>query len=331
MVSPMLQPALDYHSEGLNVIPIVYREKKPALPKWEEYHNRISTEQEIYSWFGNGHQYNVGLVHCRLASGLHYAAIDIDHDSGICDRTFDKFSSLFMGRIEQSGSGEGYHIPLLITNPPLFGNKTWKTSQGNVNLRISGCQTVAPPSIHPTGNPYRYLQNGRIITTPDLDDLIAWLNEIAPPDVSPHCSLQGPKEIRQTDKDDLIEAVKDAWPTCLSVFNHFGMAGKVEQIQGGKTLYLRGYGGLKLSSDGERWFIFCDNFGGGLFEAWGYCRFGTVYDKHTHFRQVLIEMATEVGIDVTKFYRRGDEKKVEPVKSPKIWWEKYQMWERVRG
>lgn len=321
MSNPLLEAALFHHQEGLNVIPIKYREKSPALPKWEEYQKRISTTEEIYQWFGNGHQYNLGLVHCKLASGLQYAAVDIDHDAGVCDEIFSKFYSLCTGRIEQSGSGEGYHIPLLLDNPPLFGNKTWKTKTGNVNLRIAGCQTVAPPSVHPSGGLYRYLQNAPITKIADLDDLIKWLDTVAP--AQPLVSGQlpaGRKPVYASDKDNLIEAVKDAYPTCLSVFSYFNMAGTVEMIQGGKTLYLRGYGGLKLSSDGEKWFIFCDSVGGGIFEAWGYCRYGTAYDKSIHFRAVLLEMAQAAGIDPAKFYRRGDEQKVISQKENASYW-----------
>lgn len=318
MSNPLLEAALSYHDEGLNCIPVVYRDKKPALPAWEEYQNRVSTLDEVRGWFGNGHQHNIGLVHCRLENGLNYVAIDIDHDTGVCDEMWEKFGELFRGRIEQSGSGEGYHVPLLIDAVPDWGNKTWKTNSGNVNLRIAGCQTVAPPSIHPTGGLYRFLQNGPITRTQNLDHLIEWLNEITPTPIKPPPPKNKP--IRQTDESTLLEAVKAAWPTCLSVFSHWGMANKIEAIKGGQILYLRGYGGLKLNADGERWFIFCDDFGGGLFEAWGYCRFGNTYDKHEHFRTVLLEMAAAAGVDIAKFYRRGDETKMSPATNDNRFW-----------
>lgn len=330
MSNPLLEAALQYHDEGLNVIPVVYRDKKPDLLTWEEYQNRVSTLDEVKGWFGNGHRHNIGLVHCTLKNGLNYVAIDIDHDSGVCDEVWEKFGELFRGRIEQSGSGEGYHVPLLIDTAPDWGNKTWKTPNGNVNLRIAGCQTVAPPSIHPTGGQYRYLQDGPITRTENLDHLIEWLNEITPTPVKSPPPTKKP--IRQTNEDTLLEAVKAAWPTCLSVFSHWGMANQIEVIKGGQTFYLRGYGGLKLDADGERWFIFCEDFGGGLFEAWGYCRFGNTYDKRKHFRQVLLEMAQAAGIDVAKFYKRGDEAKTEsPQTNTRYWAEQYSgYWQLAR-
>ena len=142
-MSEMLMSALRFHNEGLNVIPVGYCQKKPALPTWEEYHTRISTVDEVKGWFGNGKLFNIGLVHCRLAAGDHYISIDIDHDQGLLDSLKHLFAHLFTGRLEQSGSGEGYHIPLRIDHLPDFGidtkhnrprgNRTWKTrsSQGN--------------------------------------------------------------------------------------------------------------------------------------------------------------------------------------------------------
>lgn len=325
-MSKILDAALAYHDEGLNVIPVVYKDKKPALPSWEVYHTRRSTKDELTGWFGNGKMYNIGIVHGKFDNGLYYAALDIDHDNGILEMIKQSFWGLASGRVEQSGSGEGYHIPLWVEERPDFGdksngasrgNKTWKTPKGDVNIRLEGCQTVAPPSIHPTGNPYRFIKEGDITFVYSLEALMFFLDKLIPQ--SEQRIPQGKtRAIQISDGDDLLSAVKEYWSNCLMVFAHFGLTTSVQEERNGE-LRLAGNGGLLITRDHERWYCFDGEIGGSVFEAWGYCRFGTGYDKHQHFRQVLIEMAQAAGIDVAKFYCRGDESKVPLVASSDRW------------
>lgn len=326
MSNPLLDCALAYHAEGLNVIPVVHRDKKPALPTWEEYHTRISTETEIRQWFGNGKPFNIGLVHCKLADGCHYIALDLDHDNGLCDEMYNVHPYLFKGRIEQSGSGKGYHVPLKLDELPDFGmdqkqnrprgNRTWKTNLGHCNVRLAWCQTVAPPSIHPSGNPYRFVQSGEIVHLPNLQALISWLDQLAPP---PPVHRADPRPILPATGNDLIAAVKGVWGSAMAVFEHFEMAIQQRTEPDGQ-IRLMGNGGLLLTQDLQQWFCFSDEIGGDMIEAWGYCRFGNSYDKARHFRQVLLEMAVAGGIDIAKFYKRGDEAKTESNKTHSSYW-----------
>lgn len=340
MKKQFLAAALGYHSEGLNVIPIREKNKIPAVEvlggTWEQYQNRYSTGDEIKHWWGNGYEqvFNIGLVHMNG-----FVTLDIDHDSGLIDEMYHAHPYLFKGRIEQSGSGEGYHVPLRLEQLPDFGmdqkqgrprgNRTWKTKLGFCNIRARFCQTVCPPSIHPSGNPYRFLQNGLITQTGNLDGLIEWLNQLAPPAIRE--STTPKKPIAPARSNDLLTAVKEAWPTALSVFSNFGMAADIKQEHNGE-LRLLGNGGLLLTADCSCWYSFSDEFGGGIFEAWGFCRMGSAYDKHKHFRQVLLEMAKEAGIDVAKFYHKGDEQKTQqPTKNTRFWAEQYNgYWQLAR-
>ena len=315
MTSPMLQPALQFHNEGLCVLPIRPRDKAPAVEilggTWEQYHTRCSTEEEIKHWWGNGYNkdWNIGISHGSVSGG--YVTLDIDKDNGMADLLMDAHYNLCTGRIEQSGSGEGYHIPLRVDQLPDFGfdstqkrargNKTWKTAHGHLNIRANFCQTLTPPSIHPTGNPYRYIQAGPITHTANLDSLIEWLNELAPPAIK---SLpQTNKPVNNNSSDDLLASVESYWQTSLKVFDHFSMAGNVQQERNGEFRLL-GNGGLLLTEDCSRWYSFSDETGGYIFEAWGYCRFGSSYDNRKQFRQVLLEMADAAGIDTIRYQKR---------------------------
>jgi hypothetical protein len=341
----MLQSALFYHTEGLNVIPVVWRDKMPALAKWEEYQTRHSTQSEIKAWFSRPH--NIGIIHCPLNDGRdgHYITLDIDHDAGVFDAMRGKFPALFGGRIEQSGSLEGYHVPLVIQELPDFGhndrqgrargNRTWKTQAGDANLRIAHCQTLVPPSVHPTGNRYRFIQKGAITQVDNLVDLIDWLNELAPP--PPPRPVQVKRKAGGTSpvtSGTLVDAVKESWPDALAVFEQFGMANKRRQEQNGE-IRLSGNGGLLIRSDEPAlWYCFADETGGDQIHAWGWCRYGSAYDPERQFRAVLVEMAQAAGLDVAQFYRRGDEQVTRgmTVEGDRTYWSsKYQgRWGRMR-
>lgn len=312
MCKEMLRYALQYHDEGLCVIPVVPRQKNPAID-WQEYQTRTSTRREVETWFTNT-SFNIGLVHCRLESGLYYAAIDVDHDTGILAMLREDHPWLFSGRVERSGSGNGTHIPLLLEKLPNLGwnkkhdrpkgTKTWKTEYGDVNPRVAYHQTVAPCSVHPSGNRYVFIQEGPIARVESLDELIAWLDRLAPPP-PPRRASAGRHDRPHDATGTLLEAVRSAWST-LDVFEHFGLAGDVRRERNGETR-LGGNGGLLVGEEGE-WYCFSDEYGGYVIEAWGWCRFGSAFDRRSQFRQVLLEMAREAGVDTARYHRRGDER-----------------------
>jgi hypothetical protein len=333
----MYKAAMKYHSEGLCPIPCREADKLPAVEvlggTWEQYQTRQSTTEEIAHWWQNGHQqvFNIGIVHTNG-----FIEVDIDKNNGLFEALKHLFPYLFTGRLEQSGSGEGYHIPLRLERLPDFGtdskqgrprgNRTWKTSLGNCNIRSQFCQTVVPPSTHPSGNPYRFIQEGDIVTLPSLDNLIDWLNQMAP---------QPKREIIRTKRattggSSLLDIVKSAWPDTLSVFECFGMVREVRQEHNGEWRLL-GNGGLLLTEDKQQFYSFSDEVGGDSLEAWGYCRFGSAYDRQRQFRQVLLEMALAAGIDIASYWRPGDEKYIERPKGEMTWTRQFgQMWGRGR-
>lgn len=321
----ILRAAIGYHKEGLCVIPVKPKDKAPALASWEEYQTRRSSTAEVRAWFSDGAGYNIGAVHGEVSGG--YVLLDIDHDAGVYGALRAEFPALAAGRIIQSGSGEGYHIPLLLDDLPDFGrdtrrdrprgNRTWKTERGSVNVRARYCQSVLPPSVHPCGERYRFLQDGQIVRARDISRLMAWLDGLAPPPAP----RPVPAHRRETcaTGGTLVEAVKGAWPNAVVVFDYFGIVGQRQREPNGETR-ICGHGGLLVTGDGDAWYNFSDEVGGGVIEAWGWCRFGSAYDKRRHFRQVLLEMAQAAGIDAARHYRRGDERVGAPDTGDRAHW-----------
>jgi len=312
MDNPMLLQALCYHKEGLCVIPVVPFKKRPAID-WTIYQTRRSTTAEIQNWWNENPRYNIGAVHGTVSDG--YIVLDIDHDTGIYELLCQQFPALTDGRIIQSGSGEGYHIPLMVDKLPDFGwgnkekrpigNRAWRTSFGCLNVRAQFCQSVLPNSIHPTGNPYRFIQDGPITHVENLNDLIAWLNELAPPREKPARRRNG--DYSPPLVGSLKAAALAAWPTTLEIFEHFGLTKNGTRTVNRNETKVSGNGGLIIAQDETTWYCFEAEYGGGQIEAWGWCRFGSAYDNRRQFRTVLLEMAQAAGVDTARFYRSGDE------------------------
>lgn len=332
-MNPTHKAAMYYHGEGLNVIPVIYKDKRPALA-WEEYHTRQSTPEEIGEWFSR--PMNLGIVHGAVSDN--YITIDLDHDAGIFEAIGVVFPDMVKGRIEQSGSREGYHIPLKLKSLPEFGydaklnrpkgNKTWKTMVGSVNVRVGWCQTVAPPSLHPSGNRYRFVQKGPITQIDNLDSFIEWLDLLAPPKRE-EAPAPRPRPARQGN-GGLIAQVLSAWPTATDVFREFGKVHEIQRERGG-GIRLLGNGGLVLTENEKAWYNFSDEIGGGILAAWAWCRFGH-YDPDKHLDQCLIEMAQAGGVDLPPFTTTED-KPTQQVESPKrIWAQQYNaLWPKLRA
>ena len=304
------------------MIPVKPRDKAPAIP-WTCFQSQRSTADEVREWFGNGHAYNIGLVHGEVSEN--YLTVDIDHDKGIYESIKAVYPQLTAGRIEQSGSYEGFHIPLRSAILPDYGNRTWKTPLGMVNIRVRGCQTVAPPSIHPSGNRYRFVQKGPITEIADLSDFMGWLDMLTPKKEVTRVAVKNKPAIAPYGGGSLVDEVKRAWPSVLGVFAEFGHT-HTKPAPKGETRVLSN-GGLLVGENDERWYSFANEMGGGVVEAWGFCSNGS-YDRARDFKTVLLDMAKAGGVDLAQFENVRQD--VEPRTEPTYWTEKYQMWERVR-
>jgi len=305
-MSSMLEWARWYAEQDLDVVPVQPRGKAVALSSWEEYQTRCSTTAEIDTWWNRTPNANIGIV-----SGVNnFVMLDFDHDSGAYAQMSAKFPALVSGRIEQSGSGEGYHIPLFVSTLPDLGfdsgknrpkgNKTWKTPRGNVNIRARYCQAVVSPSIHPSGGRYRFIQEGDIVRAPDLTAVIAWLNELDPT----ARIVTARHETRPSDSANRLP-IKDYYPSVVQTFAMLGYADKPEPEPNGETR-IPGHGGLLVDADDKRWYCFEDETGGDVVDAFGWARFGAQWDRHNRgmFSAIMRDMEQRAGVGETRHLSR---------------------------
>lgn len=164
-----------YRAWGLNVIPLGYRSKKPALASWRELHERRGTEQEVAQWFP-GDRLNVGIVCGRTSGNLVVPDFDNPEPYG----RFAAFVKQAHGAsieeltpVVRTGGGGGHrHVYLRVQKLPGLFHPQGELRNTMPDIQSQGGYVVAPPSLHPdTGEPYEFVNEASEIW--EIDSLEA--------------------------------------------------------------------------------------------------------------------------------------------------------------
>ena len=153
---PTLASAQAYVVErGWAIVPIPHRQKKAVLDGWPDLH---LAEQDIPRYFsGNS---NIGVLCGSPSNGL----TDVDCDAPEAVAAAAELlppTTLIHGRPDKPDSHYWYSV-----TDPLKTTKYQFTESGQdkptmlVELRGNGCQTVVPPSIHPSGEQLTWTRDG---------------------------------------------------------------------------------------------------------------------------------------------------------------------------
>ena len=142
------EQAKKYRELGFNIIPLKYGQKTPAL-KWEEFQHRKLSQTEFETAFAATKLVNIGVV-CGTISG-NLVSLDFD-DINNFNRFFPNQTKLQQeAPIIQSSRGR--HIWLRTTEPV----KSFTVPQLCLDVLGEGKLAVAPPSRHPDGTIYSFL------------------------------------------------------------------------------------------------------------------------------------------------------------------------------
>jgi hypothetical protein len=142
----VLGAALGYSGRGFSTVPLKPKSKKPGIA-WEKYQSEKAGEETLQKWFGNGVPNNVGIVTGKV-SGI--AVVDYDSEEAIA---WGKAKGVFgLGPVARTA--KGCHEYFLWVD----GAKTWSRRFPGVDFRAEGGLVVAPPSIHPSGKKYRWVE-----------------------------------------------------------------------------------------------------------------------------------------------------------------------------
>lgn len=160
----------------MSVLPL--RGKVPPLDSWKAYQTRRATPQELDEWVRGGHLQNVGIVCGEISGNL----VVIDLDGELAYQEFAaRFAFLADSYTVRTGSGHGYHVYLYCAHLPPTA-QAMNTPLGNLELRSSGAQVVAPPSIHPnTRLAYTVHRATAIRRVNSLSHVTAWIRTFGEP------------------------------------------------------------------------------------------------------------------------------------------------------
>jgi replicative DNA helicase len=140
MEGEILKQALNYISKGFSVIQ-VGSDKKPII-KWQEFQERIATEEEIRKWWKFLPNTNVGIVTGKI-SGVTVVDVEAGGDISKWRETFTV----------KTGGG-GYHLYYKYCEGVRNGARVCELT----DIRGDGGYVVAPPSLHQSGNRYEVVK-----------------------------------------------------------------------------------------------------------------------------------------------------------------------------
>jgi hypothetical protein len=160
--------ALALLDRGFAPIPVPHREKAPRTKAWQTL--RLGRD-DVPRYF-NVTPSNVGVLLGEPSGWL----VDVDLDHARAVALADKYlphTGMTWGRESKPRSHRVYRL----TRPA--NTSKWGSDAGMiVELRSSGCQTIAPGSIHPSGEPVRWDQDGEPASI-EPDELVEAIDALA--------------------------------------------------------------------------------------------------------------------------------------------------------
>lgn len=154
-MTSILQQARAYQDQGLSVIPVLARDKKPAIA-WKEFQGRQATDQELEAWFNTERQ----AAGCNLGLVTGYGnLVVLDFDDRGAYAKWQDWAILAGGMAEDIALGEtlvvdtarGVHVYLRLLQP----TRTRPIREHGIDIKGIGGYVLAPPSIHPSGVLYQ--------------------------------------------------------------------------------------------------------------------------------------------------------------------------------
>ena len=139
-------------------MPVPFREKGPLLKGWQQL--RINNPEQVGHYFPD--QTNIGVILGIASGGLVDVDIDCAEALKIAGKILPKTGSIF-GRASNPGSHRLYRIdgpaPSLKLNDPT-NDDTLIELRGDKQDGTAGFQTVFPGSIHLSGEPIEWEEDG---------------------------------------------------------------------------------------------------------------------------------------------------------------------------
>ncbi|HRP25968.1 bifunctional DNA primase/polymerase [Thauera sp.] len=152
-MNPLTHTAEQWTADGIAVIPVAWRDKRPAVPAWREFQTRLPSAAEIRRWFASRLTNLAVITGWRGLVVLDFdqrPAYDLWRDWSRANAPQARFSYTVQ-------TARGVHVYLFVDEPV----STMKA--GTIDIKAAGGYVLAPPSMHPSGTPYRLLSDAPIL------------------------------------------------------------------------------------------------------------------------------------------------------------------------
>lgn len=142
-----------YWDYGWSLLPVKPEDKRPYTQNWLQYTKQKANFNMVNEWFTHLSGAGVGVVTGRVSD---LVVLDVEN---YCETPINELLSKYpTNLISKTGSG-GYH--LFYRYPPNKGRVANRVGLFNgIDLRADGGFIVLPPTLHPSGNKYEWVQEG---------------------------------------------------------------------------------------------------------------------------------------------------------------------------
>jgi hypothetical protein len=177
--------AVAYHARGFSVVPVAAGEKRPAVA-WRAFERKAAPRDVVVDWFeGPRAAHGVGIITGTVSGNVFVVDVDVGPGKEGDDtlRALQLRHDDLPETPEVRTGGGGRH--LYFRAPPGVLVKTGTNILGpGVDVRGEGGFVVAPPSVHPSGEPYVWFWQFTLDDVP-IADAPAWLLDLVRADAPP--------------------------------------------------------------------------------------------------------------------------------------------------
>lgn len=146
-----LAAALGYLKRGWAVVPAGERAKRPIVP-WQRFQHELPSEDQVRQWFERWPAANLAVVTGEI-SGIIVIDVDARHGGEASLAEMLARHGALPDTMEAATGGGGRH--LYFAHPGREVRNRVGLAPG-IDLRGDGGCIIVPPSVHPSGNPYRW-------------------------------------------------------------------------------------------------------------------------------------------------------------------------------
>jgi len=143
---------------GWRVVPIKPGEKRPAMQGWQ--HAATNSQNTIDNWWTGAYRdHGLGVATGPQPNGQNLLVLDIDEHGISGTATLQQLEQRYGAlpdTLEVLTGNNGRHIYLLAPPHLSIRNDAGKRLGPGIDIRGDGGQVLAPPTVHPNGNAYRW-------------------------------------------------------------------------------------------------------------------------------------------------------------------------------